>query len=81
MDVIHENYTMFITVRTDTTNYTYIDLERSLVKEGQLIDAGQPIAIAKGNRISFYVSNFLNKIFRNPDAYVDCICELQKPTE
>ena len=81
MDVIRENVTMYITIRTDTTNYTYIDIDRSLVKEGQLVQAGQAIAIATEKRISFYVSNFLNKIFRNPDAYVDCVCELPKPAQ
>ena len=81
MDVIREDYTMFIIIRSDTTNYTYIDLDRSLVKEGQLVQAGQVIAIAKEKRISFYVSNFLNRIFRNPDAYVDCVCELPKTAE
>lgn len=49
-----------------------------LVREGQRIMAGQPIAIARKNRIEFYVGNYLDKIYRNPDGYVDCICELPK---
>jgi hypothetical protein len=75
-DVIRLGHILYITIRVDTTNYTYIDIDRPLVQEGQMIKAGQAIAIAREQRIAFYVSNYLNRIFRNPDAYVDCVCEL-----
>ena len=80
-DVIRLNYTMYISIRVDTTIYTYADIDRPLVQERQMIKAGQPIAIAREKRIAFFVSNYLNKIFRNPDGYVDCVCELPKPTQ
>jgi len=77
-DVIPMQDILYITIRTDTTVYAYADIDRPLVSEGQRIIAGQPIAIARQNRIEFYVSNYLGQIFRNPAAYVDCICELPK---
>jgi hypothetical protein len=80
MDVMRVHI-LYIIIRTDTTNYTYIEIDRPLVKEGEMVKAGQAIGIAKKKRISFFVSNYLNKIFRDPYAYVDCACELveQKP--
>jgi hypothetical protein len=75
MDVMRL-YALYITIRTDTTNYTYIEIDRPLVKEGEMVKAGQVIGIAKDKRISFFVSNYLNKIFCDPCAYVDCSCEL-----
>ena len=80
-DVIRLNYTMYITIRLDTTIYTYADIDRPLVQEGQMIKVGQAIAVARERRIAFFVSNYLNKIFRDPDSYVDCTCELLKPIQ
>ena len=68
-----------IEIRKDTTVYTYWHLDRSFVKEGQMVIAGQPIAAAKDSVIGFFVSNNFHKIFRDPDAHVDCVCELAKP--
>jgi len=81
MEVIGLQYTSYLTIKVDTTIYTYIDIDRPLVQEGQVVKAGQEIAIARGKRIAFFVSNYHNKIFRNPDAYVDCTCELIKLTQ
>jgi hypothetical protein len=80
-DVVRLSYTLFITISVDTTVYTYSDIDRSLVQEGQIVKAGQAIAIAREQRIAFFVSNYLKRIFRNPDWYVDCVCELPKRTQ
>lgn len=80
-DIIGLRNALYITIKVDTTVYTYSDIDRPLVHEGQQVKAGQPIAIAREKRIAFFVSNYLNRIFRNPDGYVDCICELPKPIQ
>jgi hypothetical protein len=77
-DVIYIQGIKYVSIRVDTTIYTYADIDRSLVQEGQPVKSGQPIAIARECRIEFYVANYLGRQFRNPDAYVDCVCELPK---
>ena len=39
-----------------------IEIDRPLVKEGDMVKAGQAIGVAGEKRISFYVSNYLNRI-------------------
>jgi hypothetical protein len=77
-DVIYIQGIKYVSIRVDTTVYTYADIDRALVQEGQPVKSGQPIAIARDGRIEFYVANYLGRQFRNPDAYVDCVCELPK---
>jgi len=77
-DVISLQNIKYISIRVDTTIYTYADIDRALVHEGEPVKAGQPIAIAGEDRIEFFVGNYLGRQFRNPDAYVDCVCELPK---
>ena len=77
-DVISVQGIKYISIRIDTTIYTYADIDRALVHEGQPVKADQPIAIAGEDRIEFFVGNYLGRQFRNPDAYVDCVCELPK---
>ena len=75
-DVISVQGIKYISIRVDTAIYTYADIDRALVHEGQPVKAGQPIAIAREDRIEFFVGNYLGRQFRNPDAYVECVCEL-----
>jgi hypothetical protein len=75
-DVIYIQSMKYISIRHDTTIYTYADIDRALVQEGQQVTAGQPIAIAGDGRIEFFVSNYLGRILRHPGDYVDCVCEL-----
>jgi hypothetical protein len=77
-DVIYIQGIKYVSIRSDTTIYTYADIGRALVQEGQPVKSGQPIAIAREGRIEFFVANYLGRQFRNPDAYVDCVCELPK---
>jgi hypothetical protein len=77
-DVIYIQGIKYVSIRADTTIYTYADIDLALVHEGQLVKSGQPIAIAREDRIEFFVANYLGRQFRNPDAYVDCVCELPK---
>lgn len=77
-DVIYIQGIKYVSIRVDTTVYTYADIDRALVQDGQPVKSGQPIAIARDGRIEFYVANYLGRQFRNPDAYVDCVCELPK---
>jgi len=77
-DVIYIQGIKYVSIRVDTTIYTYADIDRALVQEGQSVKSGQAIAIARGGRIEFFVANYLGRQFRNPDAYVDCVCELPK---
>jgi hypothetical protein len=77
-DVIYIQGIKYVSIRVDTTIYTYADIDRALVQEGQPVKSGQPIAIARESRIEFFVANYLGRQFRNPDAYVDCVCELPK---
>jgi hypothetical protein len=79
-DVMDIQGIKYISIRMDTAIYTYADINRALVQEGQRVNAGQQIAIAREGRIEFFVSNYLGRIFRHPDAYVDCVCELAKAT-
>jgi len=79
-DVMDIQGIKYISIRIDTTIYTYADIDRALVQEGQRVKSGQPIAIAREGRIEFFVSNYLGRIFRHPDSYVDCLCELPKAT-
>jgi Peptidase family M23 len=79
-DVIYIQGIKYVSIRGDTTIYTYADIDRALVQEGQLIKSGQPIGVAREGRIEFFVANYLGRQFRNPDAYVDCVCELPKAT-
>jgi hypothetical protein len=66
----------YIQIQIDTTVYTYSDIDRALVQEGQFVRSGQPIAIAADSSIAFYVGNYLGKIYHHPEAYVDCVCQL-----
>lgn len=77
-DVLSIQSMIYVRIQIDTLVYTYADIDRSLVREGQLVKAGQPIAIARQGRIEFFVSNYLGRIFRHPEEYVDCVCELPK---
>jgi hypothetical protein len=77
-DVIDIQGIKYVSVRVDTTIYTYADIDPALVHEGQPVKSGQPIAIAREDRIEFFAANYLGRQFRNPDAYVDCVCELPK---
>lgn len=77
-DVISIQNIRYISIRVDTIIYTYADIDRALVHEGQPVKSGQPIAIAREDRIEFYVANYLGRQLRNPDVYVDCVCELPK---
>src|SRR3984893_9751956 len=77
-DVIYIQGIKYVSIRVDTTIYTYADIDRALVQEGQPVKSGQPIAIAREGRIEFFVANYLGRQFGNPDAYVDCVCELPK---
>jgi len=77
-EVIYIQGIKYVSIRSDTTIYTYADIDRALVQEGQPVKSGQPIAIARERPIEFFVPNYLGRQFRNPDAYVDCICELPK---
>jgi hypothetical protein len=77
-DVIDIQGIKYVRIRVDTTIYTYADIDRALVHEGQPVKSGQPIADAREDRIEFLVTNYLGRQFRNPDAYVDCVCELPK---
>ncbi len=79
-DVIYIQGIKYVSIRVDTTIYTYADIDRALVQEGQPVKSGQPIAIAREGRIEFFVANYLGRQFRNPDTYVDCVCELPKAT-
>ena len=79
-DVIFMQGIKYVSIRVDTTIYTYADIDRALVQEGQPVKSGQPIAIAREDRIEFDVANYLGKQFSNPNAYVDCVCELPKAT-
>ena len=77
-DVISVQGTPFIRIQTDTTIFFYADFDHPLVREGQQVRAGQPIAFSSDNQIEFYVANNLGKIFHHPEEYVDCVCELPK---
>lgn len=77
-DVINIQNIEYVSIRTDTTIYEYADIDSALVHEGQPIKSGQPIAIAREGRIEFLVSNYFGRQFRDPAAYVDCVCELPK---
>jgi hypothetical protein len=79
-DVIDIQGIKYVSVRVDTTIYTYADIDRALVHEGQPVKSGQPIAFAREDRIEFFVANYLGRQFRDPGAYVDCVCELPKVT-
>jgi hypothetical protein len=79
-DVIDIQGIKYVSVRVDTTIYTYADIDRALVHEGQPVKSGQLIAIAREDRIEFFVANYLGRQFRDPSAYVDCVCELPKVT-
>jgi hypothetical protein len=78
INVIGMQSAICIQIQIDTTVFTYSDIDRPLVREGQLVVSGQPIAIATGKSIAFFVGNPFGKIFHHPEAYVDCICELPK---
>ncbi len=77
-DVIDIQGIKYVSIRVDTTIYTYADIDRALVQEGQPVKSGQPIAVAREDWIEFFVANYFGRQFRNPDAYVDCVCELPK---
>lgn len=77
-DAVNIQGMKYVRIQVDTTVYTYADIDRALVQEGQSVKSGQPIAIAREGRIEFFVSNYLGRQFLDPDAYVDCICELPK---
>lgn len=68
-----------VAIMRDTATYTYYGFDSCLVKEGQLVKAGQVIGFAKSHKIYFVVSNYLyTHMSATPQNYVDCICELPK---
>jgi hypothetical protein len=68
-----------IAIYHDTATYSYSGIDSCLVKEGQVVKAGQVIGFAKKHKVYFFVSNWLyTHISTTPQNYVDCVCELPK---
>lgn len=79
-DLVHSGYSnVRVAIIRDTATYTYYGFDSCLVREGQLVKAGQVIGFAKTHKIYFFVSNYLyTHISVTPQNYVDCTCELPK---
>ena len=67
-----------VRISRDSTIYNCWDMDSCLVKEGQVIKAGEIIGYSRTRRISFFVSNFLGKIYNEPSSFLDCVDEVGK---
>jgi hypothetical protein len=76
MEAYSLNYTdKIVQIQRDTTLYTYWDMDSCVVREGQMVKAGQVIGFSAKSKITFFVGNNRNRIFTNPAYYVDCTSE------